>query len=401
MDAHFLHRLIVPAETKIALIVLDGLGGLPMEAGGKTELETASTPNLDALARLSTLGLTVPAGPGITVGSGPGHLALFGYDPIENEIGRGALEALGVDIELGPDDVAARGNFSSLDDNGIITDRRAGRLPTERASELIEMLQTIRMDGVEFILRAVKEHRFAFVMRGPGLRDGLTDTDPQQTGVPPLPVRATNQESERAAKIANRFIEEANCLLAEKQPANAIMLRGFACLPSIPTYAELYGLHAAGIALHGMYRGVARLAGMELLHVHGSSVADEFAALEECWEDFDFFYLHVKKTDTLGEQGDFAGKVKAIEEVDGLVPRLMALEPDVVIIAGDHSSPASLRAHSWHPVPAMVYGKHVRADGITEFGERACLHGSLGILPAKHLMPIALANAGRIMKYGA
>lgn len=401
MDAQFPRSLIVSAETKIVLVIMDGLGGLPLAPGGKTELETACTPNLDALARRSALGLSVPAGPGITVGSGPGHLAIFGYDPIENGIGRGALEALGVDFELGPEDVAARGNFCSVDADGIITDRRAGRIPTDSARELIELLRTIRMRDVEFFLLPVKEHRFAFVMRGCGLGDGLTDTDPQQTGVRPLKVRATDPASEKAAQTANRFIEQAGCMLADKHPANMIMLRGFARLPAIPTYQELYGLRAAAVALHGMYRGVARLAGMEVLPVEGNTVADEFTALEKRWNDYDFFYLHVKKTDTLGEQGDFAGKVRAIEEVDGLIPRLLALGPDVVVVGGDHSSPARLKSHSWHPVPVMVYAKHVRPDGIAEFGERSCLGGSLGILPAKHIMPIALANAGRITKYGA
>lgn len=401
MGVDFLHKLIVPAKTKIVLLVMDGLGGLPLEPGGKTELETAQTPNLDLLAAQSVLGLTQPAGPGITVGSGPGHLAIFGYDPIEYEIGRGVLEALGVDFELGPDDVAARGNFCSVDGKGMITDRRAGRIPTEVARELINMLRTIRIDGVEFIIEPVKEHRFAFVMRGPGLSDAISETDPLKIGMPTLPARALHCEAEKAARFVNLFVEQARCLLAEKHPANMITLRGFAKLPCLPTYPELYRLHSAAIAINGMYRGVARLAGMEVLQVCGDMIADEFTTLETCWDEFDFFYLHVKKTDTYGEAGDFQNKVRVIEEVDALVPRLRALDPDVIIVGGDHSSPAVLKSHSWHPVPVLIYGKYARADGITEFGERACLRGSLGVLPAKHVIRIALANAGRIMKYGA
>lgn len=401
MDPLFVHRLTIPAETRIVMIIMDGLGGLPRQPGGRTELETACTPNLDALAERSALGLTVPAGPGITVGSGPGHLAIFGYDPIEHEIGRGALEALGVDFELRREDVAARGNFCTVDASGIILDRRAGRLPTTAACELLELLGSVQIDGVELFLRPVKEHRFAFIMRGPGLADALSDTDPQQVGVQPLVVQATQPAAQKAARVANRFIEEARRLLAGRSPANMIMLRGFASLPKIPTFQELYGLRPAAVALHGMYRGVARLAGMEVLPIKGRTVADEFAVLEECWHDFDFFYLHVKKTDTCGESGDFDGKVRAIEEVDALIPRLLALRPDVIIVGGDHSSPAVLRAHSWHPVPALLFGPHVRADGIAEFGERACLRGSLGVLPATHIMPLALANAGRLTKYGA
>ncbi len=401
MSSGFLQKLITPAETKIVMLIMDGLGGLPQEPGGKTELETARTPNLDALAAQSALGLTMPAGPGVTVGSGPGHLAIFGYDPIQYEIGRGALEALGVDFELGPDDVAARGNFCTVDAAGVLTDRRAGRLPTEESRELARLLQTIQLDEAEFFIETVKEHRFAFIMRGPGLEAALTDTDPQQVGVPPLPIRSLAPNAERTAALANRFIEQAGQLLASRRPANAIMLRGFARFPWMPQYADLFGLHAAAIAVNGMYRGVARLVGMTVLDLPGGAIVDEFATLERHWPDFDFFYLHIKQTDTAGESGDFMGKVRVIEEVDALIPRLLALRPDVVIVGGDHSSPAVLRSHSWHPVPVLLCARHVRADGIGEFGETACARGNLGVMPATHVMPLALANAGRIAKYGA
>jgi 2,3-bisphosphoglycerate-independent phosphoglycerate mutase len=401
MDLKFLQRLIVPAPTKMILLILDGLGGLPLVPGGKTELETASTPHLDALAGKSALGLTIPVGPGITPGSGPGHLGIFGYDPIEYDIGRGALEALGVDFELGIDDVAARGNFCSVDPAGVLTDRRAGRLPIEKSLELINILRTIQIAGVQFYIEPVKEHRFVFVMRGPGLGDALSETDPQKICVPPMPVRAIRPDSKKSARFANRFIAQACKLLAGKKPANMIMLRGFAKLPCLPKYEELFGLRAAAIALQGMYRGVAKSAGMTVLNVNGDTIADEFSTLEMNWHDYDFFYLHVKKTDTCGENGDFYGKVHAIEEVDALIPRLLALEPDVIIVTGDHSSPAVLKSHSWHPVPLLLYAKYVRADGIVEFGERACARGSFGIIPAKDVMPIALANAQRITKYGA
>jgi 2,3-bisphosphoglycerate-independent phosphoglycerate mutase len=404
VDLKFLQDLIVPAQTRIAMVIMDGLGGLPLEPGGKTELETACTPNLDVLAGQSALGLTVPVGPGITPGSGPGHLGIFGYDPIQYEIGRGALEALGVDFDLGPDDVAARGNFCSVDAAGRLTDRRAGRIPTDVNKELASLLRAITIDGVEFFVETIKEHRFAFVMRGPGLGDALTDTDPHQAGVPPLPVCALKPDSEKAARLVNQFIEQARRLLAAytpKLPTNMILLRGFAKFPSMPTYQNLFGLRAAAIAVNGMYRGVARLVGMTVLNVDGATLADEFATLERNWNDFDFFYLHIKQTDTAGEDGDFARKVCVIEEVDALLPRLMALKPDVVIVSGDHSSPAVLKSHSWHPVPTLLYSKYVRADGIAEFGERACARGSLGVLPAKDVMPIALANAQRIAKFGA
>ena len=401
MDIKFLQSLIQPAPTKIAMIIMDGLGGLPLEPYGKTELETACTPNLDALAAQSALGLTVPVGPGISPGSGPGHLAIFGYDPLQYEIGRGALEALGIDFDLGPEDVAARGNFCTVDEAGVLTDRRAGRICTDASKELVELLGTIKIEGVETFVKTVKEHRFAFIMRGPDLGDALTETDPQKIGVPAFPVCALKPDSEKTARLVNQFIEKARWLLADKHPANMILLRGFAKSPEMPKYEELFGLRAAAIALHGMYRGVAKLVGMQALKVDGDTLADEFAALEKHWDEFDFFYLHVKKTDTSGEDGDFMRKVQAIEEVDALMPRLLALKPDVVIVSGDHSSPAALKSHSWHPVPTLLFSHYVRADGIAEFGERACARGSLGVLPAKDVMPIALANAQRIAKYGA
>jgi len=401
VDFEFLKKLIVPAQTKIVMLIMDGLGGLPLEPGGKTELETAHTPSLDKLAALSMLGLSQPAGPGITVGSGPGHLAIFGYDPIENEIGRGALEALGVNFELYPDDVAARGNFCSVDENGLLTDRRAGRLPTEECAKLVELLGNIKVDGAEFFLRPIKEHRVAFVMRSPEACDALSNTDPLKIGVADLPVRALKREAEPAAEYVNQFVDQARQVLKGQSPANMILLRGFAKLPELPKFKDLFGLNAAAIAVNGMYRGVSRLAGMTVLDVRGDTPADEFATLEKYLSEFDFFYIHIKKTDTYGEKGDFSGKVRAIEEVDTLMPRLLALNPDVVIVSGDHSSPAVMKSHSWHPVPMLLYSKLVRPDGIAEFGERACARGSLGIIPATNIMPLALANAGRIKKYGA
>lgn len=396
-----LRNQMVPAQTKIAMLILDGLGGLPREPGGKTELETAFTPNMNALAALSSLGMTMPIGPGITTGSGPGHLAIFGYEPLEYEFGRGALEALGADFELGPDDIAARGNFCSIDETGVLTDRRAGRLPTEDSLKLIDLLRTIKINGAEFFIEPIKEHRFAFVMRAPGLGADLSGTDPLKNGVPPLPVNAIQPNSQTTASFLNQFIDQAKSLLADKHPANMIMLRGFAKLPTLPTYNELFKLHPAAVAINGMYRGVARLVGMDVLGVDGLTLADEFTTLEKYWQEYDFFYLHFKKTDTCGENGDFEGKVRAIEEFDALLPRLLALEPDVVIIGGDHSSPAVMKSHSWHPVPLLLYSKFVRADGIAEFGERTCVKGSLGLIPAKNVMPVALANAGRVAKYGA
>ncbi|MHB8089125.1 MAG: 2,3-bisphosphoglycerate-independent phosphoglycerate mutase [Anaerolineaceae bacterium] len=401
MDLDFLRRMTIPAKTKIVMLILDGLGGLPMQPGGLTELETANTPNLDKLASLSALGLTVPAAYGITPGSGPGHLGIFGYDPIQHEIGRGALEALGVDFDLRPDDIAARGNFCLLDDQGVLVDRRAGRLATVEAKKIAAILNTIKMDGVELFVEPVKEHRFAFVIRGAGLGANVSETDPQKNGVKPLQTQGMDDASIRTAEIVNQFINRATNALAGEKHANGILLRGFDKLPVIPTYQEIFKLNPAAIAVNGMYKGVSRLVGMEIIQFQGTSIEDEFAALEQNWQNFDFFYIHVKQTDTAGEDGDFDRKVKVIEEVDALIPRLTALNPDVVIVSGDHSSPAALKFHSWHPVPTLLFSNYVRPDGISSFGERNCLKGSLGILPAKEIMPIALANAFRLAKYGA
>lgn len=400
MDLEFLRELIIPAPTKIAMIVLDGLGGLPLTPNGKTELETARTPNLDALAAQSALGLTVPLGPGITVESGPGHLALFGYDPLRYRIGRGVLEALGIEFDLQPSDVAARGNFCAVDEAGNVIDRRAGRIPTETSRELARMLTT-RIDDVEIFVEVVKEHRLAIVLRGANLRAAVSGSDPLKNGAPPHPVRALQPDAEKTARIVNQFIERARQLLAGKQPANMILVRGFDRYPDFPAFPDVFGLRAAAIALNPTYRGIAKLVGMQILRVGGDTFADEFATLERHWDEFDFFYLHIKNTDLAGEDGDFARKVRVIEQVDALMPRLLARQPDVVIVCGDHSTPAALRAHSWHPVPVLLYSPNARADGIAEFGERACARGSLGVFPAQDLMPLALAHAQRLEKFSA
>lgn len=401
MQPNYLSQLILPAQTRIVMLIMDGLGGLPRNPGGKTELEIARTPHLDALAERSSLGLTIPVAHGVTPGSGPGHLALFGYDPIQYEIGRGAMEALGIDFDLGPNDLAARGNYCTVDANGLVTDRRAGRIETSINQELSRLLSAIMLEDAKVFIEPVKDHRFAFILRSTGLSDSLSETDPQNTGVPPLPVLAKDPASEKAAHLVGQFITSAQKILADRSPANNILLRGFAKLPDLPKFQERFGLNAAAIAVNGMYRGVARMVGMQVLELDGPTLDDEFSALEKNWQNFDFFYLHVKKTDTCGENGDFDGKVAAIEAVDSYLPRLLSLAPDVIIVGGDHSSPAVLKFHSWHPVPMLIYSPYVLPDGIAEFGERACARGSLGTFPATNLMPLALANAMRLAKYGA
>ena len=386
--------------SKIVLLVSDGLGGLPLKPGGPTELEAAVTPNLDKLAAENVCGLSVPVLPGITPGSGPGHLGLFGYDPLQYPIGRGVLEALGVNLELGPADVAIRGNFCSIDESGNITDRRAGRIPTETCVKLVEKLRQIRIAGVELIIDPVREYRFAMIFRGKGLVGEVDDTDPQRTGVPTLAPKARDSASERTAAVAAEFIEQARVVLKDERPANMLTLRGFANRPPIPSMKETYGLNAAAIAVYPMYRGLARLVGMTV-QPQVKNLDEEIAQLKQVWNDYDFFFLHFKYTDSTGEDGNFAEKVKRIEELDAKIPQILELKPDVLMVTGDHSTPCALKSHSWHPVPVLLAAQHCRPDRATAFGEADCLQGGLGQVEAKYLLPLALANAGRLQKFGA
>lgn len=401
MDIHDITReLFQHTESKIVLLVADGLGGLPLEPGGKTELGTARTPNLDALVRDNVCGLMTPVLPGITPGSGPGHLGLFGYDPLKYRIGRGVLEALGVDFDLGSEDVAARGNFCTVDENGIITDRRAGRISSDVGVRLVEKMKAIQIEGVEVHLRHVKDYRFVAVFRGSGLEGDIHDTDPGATGKAPLTPTATNAASRRTSGILVEFINKAAEILKDEHPANMLTLRGIARRPAIPTMEDVYGLGSVAIAVYPMYRGLARLVGMDVL----SGVNDldqQLHALRENWSGADFFFLHHKYTDSTGEDGKFDEKVKQIETVDGAIPKILELKPDVLIVTGDHSTPSKLKGHSWHFIPVVLAADTCRPDGADQFDEAQCLHGGLGQFESRFLMPLALAHAGRLQKFGA
>jgi len=395
-----MRELAIEGQTKILLLVMDGLGGLPLKPDGPTELEAARTPNLDALAARSICGMSTPITPGITPGSGPGHMALFGYDPLQYEIGRGVLEALGIGFDLQPADLAARGNFCTLDSQGLITDRRAGRIPTQVGTKLCEKLRQVRLPDVETFVEPVKEYRFVLVLRGEDLYDGLTETDPQQTGKPPLPVEPLRPEATSTAKLLNQWLAEARKLLSDEHPANGCNLRGIAKDPGLPLMPQVYKLRCGAIATYPMYRGVAKLAGMDVLPT-GDTIETEVETLQDHWADYDFFFFHVKKTDSRGEDGDFAAKAQVIEHLDSVMPDILALEPDVVIITGDHSTPAALKAHSWHELPILLWSKHIRPDGVSEFGERPCMTGGLGHIYHPDLLPLAMAYAGRLAKFGA
>lgn len=400
-DIHTLTRSLKKQnDSKIVLLVADGLGGLPNEPGGKTELETARTPHLDELAKRGVLGSSIPVLPGISPGSGPGHLGLFGYDPLQYNIGRGVLEALGIDFDLGPNDVAIRGNYCTLDDDGNISDRRAGRIGSDIGTALCEKLDKIEIPGIEVFVRPVKEYRLVIVLRGEGLAGNIADTDPQRTGVPPLDPQPRDDASKKTAELCAEFLKQARELLKDDAPANFLTMRGIAKRPDIPTYEEVYGLRAAAIAVYPMYRGLATLVGMDVLDA-GQTLDDQMNRLEAAWDDYDFFFVHYKYTDSTGEDGNFAAKVEKTEEVDTAIPRINALNPTVVMVTGDHSTPSKMKSHSWHPVPVLLAAENARFDACQSFGESECLKGGLGQFEAKYLMLLALAHAGRLEKYGA
>ncbi len=386
---------------KIVLFVLDGLGGLPHPETGLTELETADTPNLDALAESASLGALIPVQHGITAGSGPGHLSLFGYDPVEYDVGRGALSALGVGFELRAGDLAARLNLATLDANGLVQDRRAGRPADEEGRRVVEMVRAglVAPDGIEVFLDHEKEHRAVLILRGGGLEADLTDSDPQATGVPPLPIKATEPGSEKSAALMQGVLDQIRELLKDEPRISGVLARGFAAYEGFPSFQERYGLKALAIAQYPMYRGVARLVGMDVKDVPAdtSELPD---ILKKHFNDYDFFFLHFKYTDSRGEDGDFDAKVKAIESVDPLITRIKEVNPEVLVVTGDHSTPATFAAHSWHAVPVLIDSPWARPTG-GGFGESDCRRGDLGTFEGKHLMTLALAHAQRLAKFGA
>ncbi len=390
---------------KILLLVMDGLGGLPKEPGGPTELEAARTPNMDRLAAEGAVGLSIPIARGIAPGSGPAHLALFGYDPLEYEIGRGVLECFGIGMRVGPGDVAIRGNFCTVDEHGIITDRRAGRIPTEKCAELVEKLRVITLPGVALDIQPVQDYRFGLILRGEGLSSEIDDTDPQVTGKAPLPAKARIPEAQHTADLANRWIARAAGILKDERPANMVTLRGFSTDPNLPKFGDIYKLKPACVAVYPMYKGVSQLVGMEVIETDlHDTPADEFKRVAAQFRaGYDFVFCHIKYTDSRGEDGDFDAKVKVIESVDEALPVILnEAKPEVIIITGDHSTPATYRSHSWHPVPTLLWAPAtVLPDRATCFGERECMIGGLGQFPAADLMPLALAHANRLIKYGA
>ncbi len=400
IDFPYLSDLCLETPSKIIMLVVDGLGGLPHPESGRSELETAHLPNLDRLAQRSACGLTTPVAPGITPGSGPGHMALFGYDPVKYLVGRGVLEALGIGSELGPDVVAARGNFCSVDDQGRVTDRRAGRITSAESAPLVELLDTIEAPGVWLDVYPVQDYRFVLLLRGEGLGASLPDTDPQSEGVAPRAATGLDPESEKTAKAVNTFMGAAAELLRSRENANMVLLRGFSREPDWPGFGESYRLNPGAVAAYPMYRGLARLAGMAVLPT-GQDFDAELDTVARALDDHDFIFLHYKPADAAGEDGSFDDKVARLQELDERIPRLVDMGADALVVAGDHSTPAAMAGHSWHPVPLMVSSRWTAGEGSAAFTERECGNGALGRLAATDVMLLAMAHAGKLAKFGA
>ena len=399
IDFPYLRDICRSTPSKIVMLVVDGLGGLPHPETGLSELETASLPNLDSLAARSDCGLTIPVAPGITPGSGPGHMALFGYDPLKYLMGRGILEALGIGLELGEGDVAVRGNLCTVDSSGVVVDRRAGRIPTAESSGLAELLDKIELPEAGVSVYPGRDYRFVLVMRGNGLGDKVSETDPQRVGEVPLEAKALSPDSEKTARTANAFVAAAREVLKSRETANMVLLRGFSGLPRLPSFASGYVLNPAAIAAYPMYRGLAQLVGMRVLPT-GESFDDELDTLAQRFAEHDFFFLHYKPADAAGEDGDFKAKVASLEELDARVPRILELGADTLVVAGDHSTPSTMGSHSWHPVPLLIHSPSANGDWIADFTERNCGAGSLGTVPATSVMMLALAQAGKLVRFG-
>lgn len=401
MNPELIDKLVVPNDTKIVFLILDGVGGLPLPGGDKTELETANTPNLDRLARKSICGLLDPIGYGITPGSGPAHFSLFGYDPVKNNVGRGMLAAAGIDFPMTEKDLFMRANFATIDKSGVVVDRRAGRIDNETNERLcLKLREGVKLKSHDVIFETVKEHRALVVLRGDNLCEEIEETDPQKVGMPPISPESLTPEAAVTASIISELTEKAKEVLSDEEKANMILLRGYAKYRSYPGLGERFGLKPLAIANYPMYRGIARILGMTV-NTLTETIESEFIAMRDNYSQYDFFFLHIKPTDSRGEDGNFDAKVKVIEEVDSLIPVITELRPDVLVVTGDHSTPALLASHSWHPVPVLLSSETCRPDNVERFGERECVRGGLGRMPMVYLMGLALAHAKRLTKFGA
>ncbi len=405
---------------RILLIIFDGLGDRPVkELGSKTPLEAAPKANLDWFANNGMNGLLDPIGPGIRPGSDTSHLALFGYDPLEVYTGRGPFEAAGVGIELQRGDVAFRCNFASVDENRVLTDRRAGRIK-DGTDKLAESLDGMKLGRVKVLFRAGTEHRAVLVLRGKGLSPKVTDTDPHEEGQKIPESKPLEPKAKATAKALNAFTRRAYDILSEhpvnkarvakgEAPANMVVARGAGIAPDLPPISEKLGVKAAGIAGVALIKGMFRAVGMDVLEVKGATggldtdmVAKAEAALKAL-ETYDLVVVNVKAADLCGHDGRSADKIKVIERIDQMMGHFKAnLPPDVIFaFTADHSTPVAVMDHSGDPVPVTIYGDGIRVDEVPHFDERSAAHGSLGRIRGRDLMPILLNQANRTEKFGA
>src|ERR1700733_6347071 len=405
LDAQY-SELTLETKAKLVLVVLDGLGDIATkEQNYLPPLEAATTPNLDKIAKNSAQGRMIPVAPGITPGSGPGHLGLFGYDPLEYQVGRGVIEALGLGVELKPGDVCARANFATLDAKGIVTDRRAGRIATEVCEKLCAKLaaKIKKIGDTQVIIKAGKEHRFVVVFRGKGLEGPLTDADPNREGfaVPTVKPRdPKNLKQKKMAKLIADFYKAALPIIAKEKPANGFLMRGIAHQPEIPLFEDRYLLKPVCLAVYPMYKGLAQLVGMTKIE-GPQTVAEQFERYVAEYDNYNYFFIHYKYTDMYGEDGNFEAKKKAIEEFDAALPILLQKRPDVLAITGDHSTPCAVKGHSWHPQPVLLVSELSGWDKLDRVTETGANLGSLGVFESKYWMRLMQANARMFDKFGA
>ena len=403
-----LKELVEKNDSKILLVVLDGLGDIP-SIDGKTPLEAAKTPNLDKLSKESALGMHIPVLPGITPGSGPGHLSIFGYNPLKYKIGRGILEALGVGLEVTKNDICIRANYAKVEEKDgklIVNDRRAGRLSTEENKKLTEKItkEIEEINGVKIFMKSGIEYRLAILLRfNEKVNEdmcNILETDPQNEGKEVISPEPLSEKAKIVSEILKEFLLRVREII-KNEKGNYLLLRGYSTPPIIPNFSEIYKLKSLSIATYPMYKGLTKLIGMETVKVDGFSIKDEIDVLRKNYKNFDFIYLHIKKTDSYGEDGDFMNKLKVIEEFDSYLPEILSLNFDVLCITGDHSTPTIMKSHSFHPVPLLIHSPFVFKGLSERFTEKDCLKGELGTIKGEDIISLLLAHSKKLKKYGA
>ncbi|MCK4443355.1 MAG: 2,3-bisphosphoglycerate-independent phosphoglycerate mutase [Thermoplasmata archaeon] len=408
------------AVKKILLIILDGMADRPVAVlGSKTPLQAANTPNMDWFAKNGMCGQMDPIAPGVRPGSDTSHLAILGYNPHEVYTGRGPFEAAGVGLPMEHGDIAFRCNFGTIDADGTVRDRRAGRI-RKGTSEIARDLDGMPIEGVKVIFKEATEHRAVLILRGDGLSPKVTDVDPHAVGVKYHECEALEPEAGRTAEIVNEFVERSREILADHEvnkkrlkegdfPANIILPRGSGVFPHLDSLEERFGIRSAAICGVTLIKGICRVAGMKILDVDGATggldtdmIAKGKAAIEAL-ESYDFVFLNVKAPDICGHDGDPEGKVKVAERLDMMMSFIRKeLRNDVIMaVTSDHSTPVSVRDHAGDSVPLIVYGKDIRVDEVSSYDEISVTKGILGRIRGSDLIHILLDQSGRAEKFGS